>query len=127
MNYAVKQRTTHATLLKKGALATLAWDEKGVGDKLAGTVGTPLTRTRSVPLVVLPLSRRFLAADTYEAQTLILQRSRRFLMGAYQIDCTPTQGMRIVGWEGHNWTIDSIAPLIPDGQTVVMYTGTMKQ
>lgn len=126
-DYLAVQRSAHAKILRRGAMATLEWDVPGTPDVVAGTAGTPSTKRCQVALLVLPLSRRQIGADTYEAQTLILQRSRRFDMSALNLPITLRVGMRIPGWEDHTWTIDSVTPLMPDGKTPVMYSGTMKQ
>ncbi len=128
--YLADQRDAHQEILESGGMATITWETTTPPTPAqvdAGQAATVTSGSGKIAMTVFPLSRRFMAADTFEAQRLIFQHSRRFIMSAYKTPTVPKVGDRIVGWEKTNWTIDSIAPLMPDGEHPILYTGTMKE
>lgn len=126
MNYAQKQRRATRQIGRAGALATLEWDELGTIDATTRTRVNTTNRT-TVRLMVLPFRLRNLSADRFEVATAILTQQRRFLMSAEGLTVTPIVGWRVLNWEGATWTINGIAPVAPDGSTVLWYSGTMTQ
>ncbi len=128
--YLEDQRDAHAEILEAGAWAKLTWDVNvppTVAQIKSGEPGTKATGSGRVAITVLPLSKRFMAADTYAALSLQFTNSRRFFMSAYKVPIEVITGMKIIGWEGEDWTIDSIAALRPDGVTAIFYSGTAKR
>lgn len=127
MNGTLAQRRAQAMILTRGRWATAALDIPAPVDVLAATPAQPTTRRGRFAVAAFPLSRRLLSADTYDAQTEILKRSRAILVGAVDNPFTPIVGMRIEAWEGSTWTVDGLNPTAPDGCTAVVYTGTMRR
>lgn len=128
MNYAAQQQKADAKIRKQGGVATMEWDAPGVvADVVTDQPGKPDEFSTSVSFAAFPITFRGRAADGIAEGTEVLTKVRRFLMGAYQIAKAPAPDMRIVGWEGQTWTIESCAPLSPDGVTAVLFSGFIKQ
>jgi hypothetical protein len=127
VNYAIAQRNADAKIRKDGGVFRLEWDTDQTVDVVTDQPGKADPTGTNVSFVAFPMSFRGRSADSLQDGTEILTRVRRFLMGALRLSIEPKPGMRIVGWEKKTWTIESCAPLCPDGKTVVLWNGFLKQ
>ena len=131
MNFTAKQLAATKKIRAKGREVTLEWDIPGATSFVSRTPAAPPTGQGKVLLIAFPFKLRNLGSDRFVDQKDILTNQRRIIMAAFDAQLNPLPGAprigdRILDWEGRNWTIDGLAPVAPDGDVVILYTGTMR-
>ena len=127
MNYAAATKRADAMIRRKGAPATLSWAKCAKVDFVTHLPNPPKGRCGTVTMVAFPFKLRNAGSDRLEGAVNTLTHERRFVMSALALPVRVEVGMTIEKWEGADWTIDGLAPVAPDGSSLVLFTGTMRR
>lgn len=123
MKYSDEQLSADASIRAAGRQVVMEYDVITDGDVVTDSPSTVTVLSVDVWIVAFPL--RGMMSDSYEAQTEIRNKTRKFLMSARGTTVVPATGMRIREWEGKKWRIGACTPLVPDGTDPIVFTGVM--